>query len=82
MHSEGIGEGTERRILERIRRLEAPPRLLLPAADDAAEELLAYLREARGTVAAEVAGGARGGETETVDDLVSVLASYQARRGA
>jgi len=70
----GIGEGTERRILERIRRLEAPPRLLLPAADDAAEELLAYLREAPGTVAAEVAGGARR-RTETVDDLVFVLAS-------
>jgi DNA polymerase (family 10) len=73
----GIGERTERRILERIRRLEAPPLLLLPAADDAAEELLAYLRQAPGTVAAEVAGGVRR-RTETVDELVFVLASTKA----
>ena len=68
----GIGESTERRILERIRRLEAPPRLLLPAADATAEELLAYLRRAPGTVAAEVAGGLRR-RTETVEELVFVL---------
>ena len=73
----GVGESTERRILERIRQLEAPPRLLLPAADDAAEELLAYLRQAPGTVAAEVAGGVRR-RTETVDELVFVLASTRA----
>ena len=70
----GIGESTERRILERIRRLEAPPRLLLPAADAAAEELLAYLRRAPGTVAAEAAAGLRR-RTETVDELIFVLAS-------
>jgi len=73
----GIGPSTERRILERIRRLEAPPRFLLPAADATAEELLAYLRQAPGTVAAEIAGGVRR-RTETVSELVFVLSSTRA----
>ena len=70
----GIGEKTEQRILDRIHRLEGPSRVLLPEAAEAAEELLAYLREAPGTVATAVAGGLRRC-TETVDKLVLVLAS-------
>src|SRR5438034_2129945 len=70
----GIGERTEQRILDRIRELEGPTRVLLPDATDAAEELLAFLRHAPGTVATGVAGGLRRC-TETVDKLVLVLAS-------
>ncbi len=70
----GIGERTEQRILDRIRELEGPARVLLPDATEAAEELLAYLRHAPGTVATGVAGGLRRC-TETVDKLVLVLAS-------
>ena len=70
----GIGERTEQRILDRIRELEGPARVLLPDATGAAEELLAYLRHAPGAVATGVAGGLRRC-TETVDKLVLVLAS-------
>jgi DNA polymerase (family 10) len=70
----GIGERTEQRILDRIRELEGPARVLLPDATEAAEELLGYLRHAPGTVATGVAGGLRRC-TETVDKLVLVLAS-------
>ena len=70
----GIGERTEQRILDRIRELEGPAPILLPDATEAAEELLAYLRHAPGTVATGVAGGLRRC-TETVDKLVLVLAS-------
>src|SRR5438552_11487751 len=70
----GIGEKTEQRILDRIHELEAPSRVLLPEAAEAAEELLAYLREAPGTVATAVAGGLRRC-TEIVDKLVLVLGS-------
>jgi DNA polymerase (family X) len=70
----GIGAGTERRILERIRRLEGPPRVLLPEAASAGEDLLAHLGQAPGVVEADVGGGLRR-RTETVDELVLVLAS-------
>jgi len=70
----GIGKKAEQRILDRIRRLEGAPRVLLPEAADAAEELLVYLRQAPGTVATGVAGGLRRC-TETVDELALVLAS-------
>jgi DNA polymerase (family X) len=70
----GIGEKTEQRILERIRRLEEPRRILLPEAHEAGEEILAYLWGAPGAVATTVAGDLRRC-TETVDKLVFVLAS-------
>jgi DNA polymerase (family 10) len=70
----GIGERTERRILERLKRLEGPVRVLLPEAGAAAEELLAYLRRAPGAVATSVAGDLRRC-TETVDRVVAVLVS-------
>jgi DNA polymerase (family X) len=70
----GIGTTTERRILERIRRLEGPPRVLLPEAASAGVDLLAHLGQAPGVVEADVAGTFRR-RTETVDELVLVLAS-------
>ena len=78
----GLGEKTERRILESIRALEtaeASParpatRVLLPHALDVAERVLAHLRAIPGVTAAEVAGDLRRW-TETVDRLVIVLAS-------
>jgi DNA polymerase (family X) len=70
----GIGERAEQQILERLQRLEGPARVLLPEAGAAAEELLAYLRQAPGAVATAVAGDLRRW-TETVERLVLVLAS-------
>jgi DNA polymerase (family X) len=72
----GIGEKTEQRILDRIRRLEGPRRMLLPEAGEAAKELLAYLSDAPGTGAVDVAGSLRRW-TETVDGLVLVVASAE-----
>ena len=76
----GLGEKTERRILESIRALgaaEASPRstrVLLPHALDVAGRVLAHLRAVPGVTAAEVAGDLRRW-TETVDRLVVVLAA-------
>jgi DNA polymerase (family 10) len=78
----GMGEKTERRILESIRALEssapAPERaatqVSLPHALDVAERVLAHLRAMPGVTAAEMAGDLRRW-TETVDRLVIVLAS-------
>ena len=78
----GMGEKTERRILDSIRALESavpPPerpaaRVLLSHALDVAERVLAHLRAGPGVTAAEVAGELRR-STETVDRLVIVLAS-------
>jgi DNA polymerase (family 10) len=78
----GIGEKTERAILENIRALEAGggaaerpvAPVLLPHALDVAERVLAHLRAVPGVTAAEVAGDLRR-FTETVDRLVIVLAS-------
>ncbi len=72
----GIGEKTEQRILDRIRRLEGPTRMLLSEAGEAAEELLAHLRDAPGAGAVDVAGAFRRC-TETVDGLVFVVASAE-----
>ena len=60
----GIGEKTEARILEAIRRLEepGPSRVLLSDALDAAEAVLVHLRRAPGVTAAEltaISAGAR-----------------------
>jgi DNA polymerase (family 10) len=77
----GIGERTERRILDRIRRLEEPRRLLLPEGRQLAEEMRAHLRRAPGAVAVDVAGDLRR-STETVQDLSLVLASDQPRAAA
>src|SRR2546426_4204290 len=57
----GFGEKTERRILSAIQKLAAPDgvKILLPAALDVAELVLAHLRRAPGTHAVEVAGDLR-----------------------
>src|SRR5262249_38651275 len=68
----GIGPRTEQRILDRIRRLESPRKLLLPEAIETAEEMLAHLRQAPGSISAEVAGDLRRA-TETLESLVFVL---------
>jgi DNA polymerase (family 10) len=78
----GMGEKTERAILDRIRALESSPppserppaRILLSHALDVADRVLAHLRAVPGVTAAEVAGDLRRA-TETVDRLVIVLAS-------
>jgi DNA polymerase (family X) len=72
----GIGEKTERRILENIRSLETPRpvRMLLPRALDVAEAFVGYLRKGPGVVAADVGGGLRRW-TETVEELVLTAAS-------
>ena len=72
----GFGPKTERRILEAIRRLEAPGpvRVLLHHALDVAESLVIHLGQAPGARAMEIAGGLRRW-TETVDSLVVVLVS-------
>jgi DNA polymerase (family X) len=69
----GIGAKTEQRILDRIRRIEGPRRVLLPEAREAAEAILAHLRHVPGAVMAETAGDLRR-FTETVGALVLVLA--------
>ena len=72
----GIGEKTEARILEAIRRLEepGPARVLLSHALAAAEPVLHHLRRAPGVTAAELAGDLRR-RTETVDRLQVIVAS-------
>jgi DNA polymerase (family 10) len=78
----GMGEKTERRILDSILALQsgAPPperpaaRVLLSHALDVADRVLVHLRAVPGVTAAEVAGDLRR-STETVDRLVIVLAS-------
>ena len=72
----GIGEKTERRILDAIRRLEAPAavNVLLPEALDESERLLAHLRAGPGVERAEPAGPLRRW-SETVDELVAVVVS-------
>ena len=72
----GIGEKTEARILEAIRRLEepGPSRVLLSDALDAAEPVLEHLRRAPGVTAAELTGDLRR-RTETVGRVEVIVAS-------
>ena len=72
----GIGEKTERRILEDIRRLREPEarRVLLPEALSAAEAMRAHLSRAAGVQAVEIAGELRRW-MESVDALSLVVAS-------
>ena len=72
----GIGEKTERRILEDIRRLREPEtrRVLLPEALSAAEAMRAQLSGAVGVQAVEIAGELRRW-MESVDALSLVVAS-------
>jgi DNA polymerase (family 10) len=74
----GMGEKTERRILDSILALESPERpaarVLLSQALEVADRVLAHLRAVPGVTAAEMAGDLRR-STETVDCLVIVLAS-------
>ena len=72
----GMGEKTERRLLDRIRALEHPVevRLRLDRALALAESFTAYLRTAPGVVRAEIAGALRR-RAETVDRLVFVAAA-------
>jgi DNA polymerase (family X) len=72
----GIGEKTEARILEAIRRLEEPrpARVLLSHALAVAEPVLEHMRGAPGVTAAEIAGDLRR-RTETVDRVDVVVAS-------
>ena len=72
----GMGEKTERVILEHIRRRREPEarRALLPEALAAAQTMRAHLRGAPGAQAVEVAGDLRR-LTESVDSLSLVVAS-------
>ena len=72
----GMGEKTERVILEHIRRRREPEarRALLPEALAAAETMRAHLRGAPGAQEVEVAGDLRR-LTESVDSLSLVVAS-------
>ena len=72
----GMGEKTEQRILEEIRRLRAPEahRVLLPDAFATAEALRAFLAKTPGAVAAETAGELRRW-AESIDELALVVAS-------
>ena len=72
----GMGEKTEQRILEEIRRLRAPEahRVLLPDALATAEALGAFLAKTPGAVAAETAGELRRW-AESIDELALVVAS-------
>ena len=55
----GIGPKTEQRILDRIRRLESPRRILLPEAIEIAEAMVTHLTQAPGATVADVAGDLR-----------------------
>src|SRR5262249_53495859 len=68
----GIGSKTEQRILDRIRRIESPRRILLPEAIEIAEEMVTHLTQALGATAVDVAGDLRRA-TETLGSLVFVL---------
>ena len=72
----GMGEKTERRILEAIRRLREPEaqRVLLPEALAAADALRIFLAKTSGAATAEVAGELRRWE-ESVDEISLVVAS-------
>ena len=72
----GMGEKTERRILEAIRRLREPKaqRLLLPEALSASDSMCAHLERARGAATAEAAGELRRW-TESIDELSLVVGS-------
>ncbi len=70
----GIGPKIEQRILDRIRRLESPRRILLPEASEMAEEMLEHLGKAPGAASADVAGDLRRA-AETLDSLTFVLAT-------
>ena len=72
----GMGEKTERRILEAIRRLREPEaqRVLLPEALAVADALRAYLAKTSGAATAEVAGELRRW-AESVDQITLVVAS-------
>lgn len=72
----GMGEKTERRLLERIRALENPVdvRLRLDRALSLADSFAAHLRSGPGVIRAEIAGALRR-RTETVDRLVFVAAA-------
>jgi DNA polymerase (family 10) len=74
----GIGEKTERRILDSIRRLEsrAVPEMLLPEAIDLGEALRVHVAAGPGVQALDLAGGLRRW-TETVDQLVVVAAALR-----
>lgn len=67
---EGFGEKTEQNILEEIRRLEQEQtqRSKLPVAEEIAETLIKYLKEAKGVKEIQVAGSFRR-KKETVKDL-------------
>jgi DNA polymerase (family X) len=72
----GMGEKTEQRILEAIRRLREPEaqRALLPEALAVADAMRAFLGKAAGAASAEVAGELRRW-AESVDELSLVVAS-------
>ncbi len=72
----GMGEKTERRILEAIRRLREPdaPRVLLPEALEVAGAMRVYLAKASGAAMAEIAGDLRRW-AESVDELSLVVGS-------
>jgi DNA polymerase (family 10) len=74
----GIGEKTERRILEAIRQLRRPEprRVLLPNALGAADALASYLRRTAGAVTVEIAGELRRW-AESLDEISIVIASTQ-----
>ena len=71
-----MGEKTERRILEAIRRLREPEaqRVLLPEALAVADALRIFLAKTSGAATAEVAGELRRWE-ESVDEISLVVAS-------
>jgi DNA polymerase (family 10) len=72
----GMGEKTERRILDAIRRLREPEaqRVLLPEALALAEAMRVYLAKASGAATAVIAGDLRRW-AESVDELSLVIAS-------
>ena len=72
----GMGEKTERRILDAIRRLREPQaqQVLLPEALAVADAMHVYLTKASGAMSAEVVGELRRW-AESVDELSFVVAS-------
>ncbi len=70
----GIGEKTERRILDAIRELKAPSAIsvLLPDALEMSERLVAHLRSGAAVQRAELAGPLRRW-AETIEELVAVV---------
>jgi DNA polymerase (family X) len=74
----GMGEKTERRILEAIRRMREPEaqRVLLPEALAVADAMCAHLQKAPVTASAEAAGDLRRW-VESVDELSLIAAADQ-----